>query len=318
MGSPVSRRLRSFGGLFRDALSDSGLLLGDMVTRVQRGGKGVVHPVLILLTTGLFNGMYPTALRTTITLRLLRGTDLIRSSMISRDARHHKRLSIGTVFGGGMTMLTNSCLLTATLIRINVAHGRSVVSVISYLKRSLTSNRLLRLSGIDGLRFSRRICFSIVHGGATILFTTYAGTNTLSIKTDSRGTRSTHLFNRCVKLYFRVGSSVFSCSRDGRVNGPAKGSVIRKGLALPTLRILGAIGSGATRRVTMGVGGKRTAPNRVTRLVRFAGRGNNVRCTSRIVCSCGRGTLSLLTSLPSARMGMTLTKCLSCIMRQRG
>lgn len=289
-----------------------------MMTRVHRHDKGVVHPVLILLMTHLCNIISPTALRTTMSLRLLRGTDLIRSSMISRDARHHKRLSIGTVFGGGMTMLAKSCLLTADLIRTRLAGDRRVVQLMSSLKRSLTSNRLLRLSGMDGRDFSRAICFSIVHGGATTLFTTYARTTTCSMKIDRRRIGLTHLLNRCVNVYFRVGSSVFSCFSDGRVNGPAKGSVLRNGLALPILCTLGETGSGRTTRVTLGIGRNATALTRVTHLVTFAGRGNNVRCTIQAVGTCGRGTFKLLTSLPSSTVYITLQSCLSCIMSHRG
>lgn len=318
VGLPVSGRFRRFEELFSSSLRDSGSLLDRILSCVGREGNGVVHPVLTLLVTGLFNRVGSSALRTTLSLRLLRATDLIRSSIISRDSGHHKRSSMGTVCGGGISILMNSCVLTADLGRSTVAHRVAVMSLITYLKRGLSRNRVVRLTGVGTSRFSRRICCSIVHGGATTLFATDTRTKTVSIRTSSRVIGGTHLFNRVVNVTFRVGSSVFSCCSSSRVNGPAKGSVHRKGLALPTLCILGVFSSRRVQGLTLHVQTLSTSSRSVTHFVRCAGIGKKVRCTERTVISCHGGTLTLLPRSTNRTMGSTLATCVSCIVRESG
>ncbi len=229
---PVRTRVTRFRSLFHIALRRSGPVLTITLRRIVDHGKGVVHPVLILLTTGVCKAIGSTILRTTLDLRVLRATSLIRSSIISRDNRHEKRGSIGSLLSGGTTILINSCVLSASLGRTTTTNDLQIISLITLLKRALSSNRLRRLSGLRSSRVGRRRCFRIVHGGATSLFTIYTRTKKILSNTTRSRVQQVGLFNRRVNLYFRVHSSIFSCC-SARVKGPANGSVGRNGLALP-------------------------------------------------------------------------------------
>lgn len=280
VGRPVRTRLTSFISLFGGSLVRDSNLLSRILSRVHRHTNGQVHPVLVLLVTQGFNGISRIARRSTINLRLLRATSLIRSSIMSRDNRHHNRTDIGTACGGGMTILINSCVLSATLLGISCSRSRRVMHCLTRLNHVLSGNRVLRLGDVDGSRVSRRVCCRMVGRGATTLFRTYTNVNTVSARTSTVRVRRTGQFNRGLNVVFRVHSSVFSCCSSGRVNGPAKGSVARNGLALPMVCTLGSANSRRVLGLTRGMGTHAISQRRVTRLMTFAGRGKNVRCTS--------------------------------------
>ncbi len=309
--------MRVFSHVFHRTLAASSPLLDAILRRVGRHIKGQVEPVLILLVTGTFNAISVIARLSTLNLRLLRATSLIRSSIISRTSAHHRRTSIGTVCSGHISILIKSFVLTATLSGVSRAGSPQLVRTLSRLNRALTRKRLLRLSVLSGIRFSRSGCFTIVHRGATTVFTAYTLLNTRSIGTNDHVTRRTCLFKRGLNVTFRVGSSVFSCCPRAGVNGPASGSVRRNGLALPTVCTVGSAGStrcvGVTREVQRHV----TAGRRVGTLHLFAVSRNNVRCARSIYRRCISGSLRFVRRcIRGPPLHSTLVTCIGCSMSQ--
>lgn len=311
-------RFGHFGSRFTTSLQDRAGHLRSTVSRVLGTDKGRIHPLLMLLATGTYKRMASGAVGSTILLRLLRATALVRSSIVSRAGRHHKIPSLGTVFSGHVSILINSCILSATLVHSVRANGLRVVNVISGLKHSLSRKRVGRLRATRRDVVSRSYCVRIVQGGATVLLSTYTRVNSVSTKTSNRVIRGYHRFNRCLNCYFRVGSSVFSCFGRTGVNGPANGSVQRKGIALPLLRTLRANEERRTRRYLRVVGRGSFAARGVSLLVSFTGTGKKVRCTRRHVRMCRSGTIRILVALPRSRTHRNLLLLTSCVMRHHG
>ncbi len=200
-------------------------LVGATVHCTIRSNKGYLHPVLILATSRTITASSKsprTTLRTTTTVRFLRGCALVRSSLpsVSGSLLHHNGPAIRTGFNRTGTVLTNSTLRTLTfglLIHPASLAPRHAMELMEVLSRTTKPGKIInkRIRSVSNRCLSRReLCFVRLRG-ATSLFGTTVTVNTITNNKGSRRMRILSRFKIGLKVTFRVVSSLLSDASNG-------------------------------------------------------------------------------------------------------
>lgn len=295
--SPISAELEDFKKHFDTCLSNSNLLLNNVIAHIrQRNGK-MMRPMLVLLAAKLFDDVCPTTLHAAVALELLHTASLVHDDVVDESTERRGQLSVNAVFNNKVAVLAGDYLLATALVEVNRTHSHAIIDVVSRLGQDLAEGELLQLSNVSNPEYSETVYFDVIRKKTAVLFAACMKTGALSVGVSDEKAEYARLLGEYIGLCFQIKDDIFDYYESREIGKPTGNDMLEGKLTLPALYALNSTTDKQAHKIAVKVKNGTATSAEIAHLIEFSKANGGIEYATKVMHGFKEKALSLLASM---------------------
>lgn len=295
--SPISAELEDFKKHFDTCLSNSNLLLNNVIAHIrQRNGK-MMRPMLVLLAAKLFDDVCPATLHAAVSLELLHTASLVHDDVVDESTERRGQLSVNAVFNNKVAVLAGDYLLATALVEVNRTRSHAIIDVVSRLGQDLAEGELLQLSNVSNPEYSETVYFDIIRKKTAVLFAACMKTGALSVGVSDEKAEYARLLGEYIGLCFQIKDDIFDYYESREIGKPTGNDMLEGKLTLPALYALNSTADKQAHEIAVKVKNGTATTAEIARLIEFSKANGGIEYATKVMLELKEKALSLLASM---------------------
>lgn len=295
--SPISAELEDFKKHFDTCLSNSNLLLNNVIAHIrQRNGK-MMRPMLVLLAAKLFDDVCPATLHAAVSLELLHTASLVHDDVVDESTERRGQLSVNAVFNNKVAVLAGDYLLATALVEVNRTRSHAIIDVVSRLGQDLAEGELLQLSNVSNPEYSETVYFDIIRKKTAVLFAACMKAGALSVGVSDEKAEYARLLGEYIGLCFQIKDDIFDYYESREIGKPTGNDMLEGKLTLPALYALNSTTDKQAHEIAVKVKSGTATSAEIALLIEFSKANGGIEYATKVMLEFKEKALSLLASM---------------------
>lgn len=295
--SPISAELEDFKKHFDTCLSNSNLLLSNVIAHLRQKNGKMMRPMLVLLAAKLFGRVCPSTLHAAVALELLHTASLVHDDVVDESTERRGQLSVNAVFNNKVAVLAGDYLLATALVEVGRTRNCAIIDVVSGLGQDLAEGELLQLSNVSNPEYSEAVYFDVIRKKTAVLFAACMKTGALSVGAGDEKAEYARLLGEYIGICFQVRDDIFDYYESREIGKPTGNDMLEGKLTLPALYALNSTTDRQAHEIAVKVKNGTATSAEIAHLIEFSKAHGGIEYATQVMLEYKEKALSLLASM---------------------
>lgn len=295
--SPISAELEDFKKHFDTCLSNSNLLLSNVIAHLRQKNGKMMRPMLVLLAAKLFGRVCPSTLHAAVALELLHTASLVHDDVVDESTERRGQLSVNAVFNNKVAVLAGDYLLATALVEVGRTRNCAIIDVVSGLGQDLAEGELLQLSNVSNPEYSEAVYFDVIRKKTAVLFAACMKTGALSVGAGDEKAEYARLLGEYIGICFQVRDDIFDYYESREIGKPTGNDMLEGKLTLPALYALNSTTDRQAHEIAVKVKNGTATSAEIAHLIEFSKAHGGIEYATQVMFEYKEKALSLLASM---------------------
>lgn len=235
---PIEKELVDFEELFDSSLTNSNLLLNEVLLHLKKGKGKMMRPILVLLIAKLFGKVSKSTLHAAVALELLHTASLVHDDVVDESTKRRGQLSANAIYNNKIAVLVGDYILATCLVQANLSADSDIVGVVAHLGQDLSEGEVLQLSNVSNVEISEKVYFDVIRKKTAALFAACTKAAAISAKASAEQTEKARLFGEYIGICFQIKDDIFDYYESTELGKPTGNDMLEGKLTLPAIHVL--------------------------------------------------------------------------------
>jgi len=236
--NPIKPEFEHLRELLSENLTHPAPMLSIILQSVVRHRGKQMRPILMLLSSKLFNGVSDSTYKCAVAIELFHTATLIHDDVVDNSDQRRGQSSVNYLYNNNVAVLVGDYLLGKVLQNISETNSTEIMYILSQTSQELAAGELLQLDNTLLNDFSEKYYMDVIHNKTASLFSSSARVGALTGGASAEDVEKLARFGELLGLSFQIRDDIFDYYPSSEVGKPT-GNDMREGkLTLPILYAL--------------------------------------------------------------------------------